>query len=354
MLRALAVRPNRGSASARKAEAKLQVASDPSLLTQPEHPPDLVVPGRVISLSPRELFWREFRKDRLALAGMVFIVVMILLAIGAPLASRLLVHHGPNQIFISQTLDEFGLPKGPNRAFWFGADDAGRDLFVRVLYGARTSLIVAFFATGISLFIGVIVGLIAGFYRGRVDTALSRFTDIVMSLPVLLLALGLVAGCGLSANGCLGGAIKPGLLLVSYVIGLFNWPYISRLVRGEVLRLREKEFVESARAAGASNFRIMTREIFPNVVAPLLVFTTLIIPNNILFEAALSFLGIGVPPTTPSWGKMLSDAGSIFTVAWWMMVFPGLFLFATTLAFNLVGDGLRDALDPRTRSRRMT
>jgi peptide/nickel transport system permease protein len=331
----------------------VQVASDPSLVaTQPQPLP--AVSGQVVSLSPRELFWREFRRDRLALAGLVFIVVMVFLAVAAPLAPRLLVHHGPNQIFISQTLDQFGLPKGPNKAFWFGADDAGRDLFVRVLYGARTSLIVAFFATGISLVIGVTVGLVAGFYRGRVDTALSRFTDIVMSLPVLLLALGLVAGCGLSSRGCLGGAVKPGLLLVSYVIGLFNWPYISRLVRGEVLRLREKEFVEAARAAGASNFRIMTREVLPNVFAPVLVFTTLIIPNNILFEAALSFLGIGVPPTTPSWGKMLSDAGSIFTVAWWMMVFPGLFLFATTLAFNLVGDGLRDALDPRTRSRRMT
>jgi peptide/nickel transport system permease protein len=282
---------------------------------------------------------------------MVFIALTILLALGAPLAARYLVHHGPNEIFIRQTLDEFGLPKGPSSAFWFGADDSGRDLFVRVLYGARTSLVVAFFATGISVVIGIVVGLVAGFYRGRVDTVLSRFTDVVMSLPVLLLALGLVAGCGRSNQGCLGGTIKPGLLLVSYVIGLFNWPFVSRLVRGEVLRLREREFVEAAKAAGASNLRIMTREILPNVVAPVLVFTTLIIPNNILFEAALSFLGIGVPPTTPSWGKMLSEAGSIFTVAWWMMVFPGLFLFATTLAFNLVGDGLRDALDPRTRGK---
>ena len=277
----------------------------------------------------------------------------------APLIATHLVHHGPNQLFLNETLDQFDLPKGPNAKFWFGADDAGRDLFVRILYGARTSLIVAFFATGISVVIGVTVGLISGFYRGKVDTALSRFTDIIMSLPVLLLALGLVAGCGLQAQGCLGGLVRPGLLLVSYVIGLFNWPYISRLVRGEVLRLREKEFVEAAKAVGASDLRIMTREILPNVVAPVLVFTTLIIPNNILFEAALSFLGIGVPPTTASWGKMLSDASSIFTVAWWMMVFPGLFLFATTLAFNLVGDGLRDALDPRSsrtvrRTRRRT
>jgi peptide/nickel transport system permease protein len=330
----------------------LQLASEPA--TEPGRSPGLVdgeSPPALEALSPRQLFWRHFRQDRLALASIGFLVAMILLAIGAPLVARLAVHHGPNQIFINQALNEFGLPKGPNAAFRFGADDAGRDLFVRVLYGARTSLIVAFFATGISLVIGVMVGVMSGFYGGKIDTALSRFTDIIMSLPVLLLALGLVAGCGLQASGCLGGLIKPGLLLVSYVIGLFNWPYVSRLVRGEVLRLRQREFVEAARSVGASDFRIMTREILPNVVAPVLVFTTLIIPNNILFEAALSFLGIGVPPTTPSWGKMLADAGSIFTVAWWMMVFPGAFLFATTLAFNLLGDGLRDALDPRAASR---
>lgn len=326
----------------------MKLASDPSIEAPRLEPLEGLEAAPIVSRSPRELVWREFRHDRLALVSIGFLILMILLAVAAPLVARTVAHHGPNQLFINETLDQFGLPKGPNSKFWFGADDAGRDEFVRVLYGARTSLIVAFFATGISLIIGMAVGLVSGFYRGKVDTVLSRFTDIIMSLPVLLLALGLVAGCGLEANGCLGGLIKPGLLLVSYVIGLFNWPYISRLVRGEVLRLREKEFVEAAAAAGAGNLRIITREILPNVVAPVLVFTTLIIPNNILFEAALSFLGIGVPATTPSWGKMLSDAGSIFTVAWWMMVFPGIFLFSTTLAFNLVGDGLRDALDPRT------
>jgi ABC-type dipeptide/oligopeptide/nickel transport system permease subunit len=329
----------------------MQVASEPILgSTEPTPGPDRQ-DKEVVALTPGQLFRRELRKDKLAFVGMVFIAIMVLMALAAPLISRYVVHHSPTQIFINQTLDQFGLPKGPTQQFWFGADDAGRDLFVRVLYGARTSLIVAFFATGISLVIGVMVGLISGYYGGRIDTVLSRFTDIIMSLPVLLLALGLVAGCGTQANGCLGGLIKPGLLLVSYVIGLFNWPYISRLVRGEVLRLRRREFVEAARSAGASDLRIMTREVLPNVFAPVLVFTTLIIPNNILFEAALSFLGIGVPATTPSWGKMLFDASSIFTVAWWMMVFPGLFLFATTLSFNLVGDGLRDALDPRTSTR---
>jgi peptide/nickel transport system permease protein len=244
-------------------------------------------------------------------------------------------------------LDDYSLPKGPNTKFWFGADGAGRDLFVRVLYGARTSLIVAVFATGLELVVGVVLGIIAGFYRGKVDTAISRVMDIVLSLPVLLLALGLVSACGISDTGCLGGLIKPGLLLVSYVIGLFSWPYIARIIRGQVLSLREREFVEAARAMGSSNIRIMFREILPNLLAPLIVYTTLIIPTNILFEAALSYLGIGVPATMPSWGREISDASAIFDAAWWTMFFPGMFLLFTTLAFNLVGDGLRDAFDPR-------
>lgn len=303
---------------------------------------------QIVGRSPWELFWRRFRKDKFAVAGIVFLVVVLLMAIFAGVIARNIAHHGPNQLFIREMTDSFGLPKGPNAQYWFGADKAGRDLFVRVLYGARTSLTVAFLATFISVVIGVIAGLLAGFYRGKVDTVISRLIDIVLSLPVLLLALGLVSACGLKAAGCLGGLIKPGLLLVSYVIGLFSWPYIARIVRGQILSLREKEFVEAARATGAGNLRIMWRELLPNIVAPIIVYTTLIIPNNILFEAALSFLGIGVPITTPSWGRMLSEAGTLFEVAWWMMVFPGVFLFVTTLAFNLVGDGLRDALDPRT------
>jgi ABC-type dipeptide/oligopeptide/nickel transport system permease subunit len=170
-----------------------------------------------------------------------------------------------------------------------------------------------------------------------------------MSMPILLLALGLATACGASREGCLFGLLKPGLFLISVIIGFFSWPYIARIVRGQVLTLREKEFVEAARAQGAGNFRIMRRHILPNVVAPIIVYTTLIIPNNIIFEASLSFLGVGVPETTPSWGRMLSDAGGgIFTVAPWLMIFPGVFLFLTTLAFNLVGDGFRDALDPRS------
>jgi peptide/nickel transport system permease protein len=326
-----------------------QVASEP-VVAEPIGPEVGGEPSKqVVGRSPSQLFWRRFRRDKFAIAGIVFIVFMVLLAtVGAPLLAGV-VGHDPNDVSVSEALDPVGLPIGPSGNFWFGADTAGRDLFIRVVYGARTSLTVGFLATGIALVIGVSLGLTAGFYRGKVDTAVSRLIDVVLSLPYLLLALGLVAACSLSREGCLGGLIKPGVGLVSLVIGIFTWPYIARIVRGQVLSLREKEFVEAARAQGSGNSRIIFREILPNVTAPIIVYTTLIIPNNILFEAALSFLGIGVKPGTPSWGKMLSEAGGgIFTVAWWMMLFPGLFLFLTTLAFNLVGDGLRDALDPRT------
>jgi len=309
---------------------------------------DVVISQKVEGRSPWELFWRRFRKDRFAMGSLILLVLLTLLAIFASVIAYNIVGHGPNDLFLREMTDSFGLPKGPNSKFWFGADLAGRDLFVRVLYGARTSLTVAYTATALAVVIGVPAGLMAGFYRGKVDTVISRTIDIVLSLPILLISLGLVSACGLRATGCLGGLIKPGLMLVSLVIGLFSWPYIARIVRGQILSLREKEFVEAARAAGSGNLRIMMRELLPNVAAPIIVYTTLIIPSNILFEAALSFLGIGVPATTPSWGRTLNEAGGIFQVAWWMMIFPGLFLFITTLAFNLVGDGLRDALDPKT------
>jgi peptide/nickel transport system permease protein len=327
-----------------------QVASEPILGPEQAGPEVGGEPSeRVVGRSPGQLFWRRFRRDKFALVGIVFIVGMILVAtVGAPLMANI-TGHGPNDTsHLREATNELGLPIGPSSDFWFGADTAGRDVFVRVAYGARTSLTVALIATSMALVIGVTLGLVAGFYRGKVDTFVSRLIDIVLSLPILLLALGLVAACSLTENGCLGGFLKPGVLLVAYVIGLFSWPYIARIVRGQVLSLREKEFIEAARAQGARDGRIMFREVLPNVVAPIIVYTTLIIPNNILFEAALSFLGIGVKPSTPSWGKMLAEASTIFTYAWWMMIFPGVFLFLTTMAFNLVGDGLRDALDPRT------
>ena len=305
---------------------------------------------QVKARTPWEIFWARFRSDKLAVAGVGVLVFLGLLAIFAPLSVKL-TGHDPNDLHIYEVLDQYGLPEGPQSEFWFGADSAGRDVFVRVIYGTRTSLTVALLATTIELGIGIVLGLLAGFYRGRIDTVIMRTADVIFSIPVLMLALGLVAACGLQKEGCLGGAIKPGILLISYVIGLFGWPYIARIVRGQVLSLREKEFVEAARAQGASNTYIIFREILPNILAPVLVYGTLVIPENILYEAALSFLGLGVPANTPSWGYMLNEASSIFTVAWWLMLFPGVFLFLTTFAFNLAGDGLRDALDPRTASR---
>jgi ABC-type dipeptide/oligopeptide/nickel transport system permease subunit len=321
-----------------------QVTTTPTAAPEGPDQPSVEVSRQVLGRSPWELFWRRFRKDKFAIAGLVIVALMILLAVFAPLAASI-TDHGPNEVFLDR-LDSFGIPTGPQSDFWFGLDTAGRDLFVRVAYGARTSLIIAFFATGLATAIGVILGLVAGFYRGKVDTVISRTVDVWLSLPVLLIALGLASACGLQP--CLGGLIQPGLFIISLIIGLFSWPYICRIVRGQVLSLREKEFTEAARALGSSNRQIMLRELLPNVTASIIVYTTLIIPSNILFEAALSFLGVGVPPGTPSWGRMLSEASRIFTVAWWAMLFPGFALFLTTLAFNLVGDGLRDALDPRT------
>jgi peptide/nickel transport system permease protein len=311
---------------------------------EPQPSPD--APKAIVGRSPWELFWRQFRKDKFAFGGIVIVGIMLVLAITAPVFANI-TGHGANDVDLT-ALDEFGLASGPSSEYWFGVDNTGRDLFVRVVYGARTSLIIAFVATGLALVIGVTMGLVAGFYRGKVDTVISRTIDVVLALPILLLALGLAAACGTTKEGCVGGLIKPGLLMVSLIIGLFSWPYIARIIRGQVLSLREKEFVEASRSLGSSNRRIIAREILPNVAAPIIVYTTLIIPSNILFEAALSFLGVGVPDTTPSWGQMLESAGDAFTYAPWLMIFPGLALFLTTLAFNLVGDGLRDALDPRT------
>jgi peptide/nickel transport system permease protein len=310
---------------------------------------DTVVAAR--ARSSWELFRHRFKQDKAAMAGAVMLAVLVVLALAAPLLSRL-VGHGPNELFGDEMLtSDIGLPKGPNADFWFGGDSVGRDVFVRVIYGARTSLTVAIVATGVATIVGVTLGMTAGFRGGKTDTFISRVIDIVLSMPLLVVAIGVASVCSVSSNGCLGGLLQPGLSLVIGVIALFTWPNMARLVRGQTLTLREREFVEAARSLGARSSRIMFRELLPNLLAPILVYATLLVPANILFEAALSFLGVGVPQSTPSWGRMLAEAasGQIFTVAWWMMVFPGVFLLATTLSFNLVGDGLRDALGPTER-----
>jgi ABC-type dipeptide/oligopeptide/nickel transport system permease subunit len=284
-----------------------------------------------------------------ALAAGVFIVVLVVIAILAPLVIDIAGARPPNQQSTKYfELGEVGVPSptGPSFDNLFGVDPLGRDVFSRVVYGARISLEIALVATALSVFIGLVVGLVAGYYRGWVDGFLSRLVDVLLAFPILLLALGIGASCSLG-GGCLGGLIQPGIGVVIFVIAFVNWTYIARIIRGQVLSLREREFVEAARAAGASNARIMFREILPNLVAPLIVYSTLIIPQNILFEAALSFLGVGVQPPDPSWGKMLADATDSFDSAWWYMTFPGAALVLTVLAFNLLGDGLQDAINPK-------
>jgi peptide/nickel transport system permease protein len=301
--------------------------------------------GEITARSPMQLFWRRFRKDYVAITALCFIVLLIIVALAAPLIVNALNLHPLNNPDTNE-LDPFGQPLGPNSAHPFGVDDLGRDILARTLYGARVSLEVAFISTGLAVFIGVIVGTMAGFFGGWIDTALSRIMDVLLAFPILLLAIGLSSACTLG-NGCLGGLITPGRTTLIFVIALSSWPYIGRIIRGQVLSLREKEFVEAARSLGAGNGRIMRREVLPNLVAPIIVYSSLVLPTNVLYEAALSFLGVGVQPPTASWGQMIAAAAPISDSAWWYMTFPGIALVLTVLAFNLVGDGLQDALDPR-------
>jgi peptide/nickel transport system permease protein len=307
-------------------------------------------PITVARKSPSRLFWERFRQDRAALAGGVVILLLVLIAVfGGPIAQRATGH--PQNATYDTMTDDYGVPKGPNASFWFGADPAGRDLFVRTMYGARTSLFVGVVASGFALLIGLVVGLLAGFFGGVIDTVLSRAADVLLAVPQILIAVGVVAACSTSKAGCsIFGVfhLEPGLPVVIAVITVFSWSYIARIVRGYTLSLREKEFVEAARSLGASNPRILATEILPNLVGPLVVYATLLVPTNILFEAALSYLGLGVPPNEASWGAILNDASGYYDVAWWLMFFPGAFLIVTTLAFNLLGDGLRDAFDVRS------
>lgn len=301
--------------------------------------------GEIAARSPLQLFWRRFRQDRVALASLLFIALLIVMAIAAPLVVSLLGLPGPYTQNPNLT-DSFGSPLGPSWAHPFGVDPLGEDIMSRVIYGSRVALEVGIFGTAIATLIGVVIGMTAGFYRSWVDTLLSRTTDVMLSIPLLLLGLGIGAAC--AVRGCLGGAIQPGLGVIIFLISFATWPYMMRITRGLVLSLREREFVDAARALGASNTRIMFREILPNLIAPIIVYATLSIPLNILLEAALSFLGVGIRPPTASWGQMIAAATPIFNTAWWYMTFPGVALLLTVLAFNLLGDGLRDALNPRT------
>jgi ABC-type dipeptide/oligopeptide/nickel transport system permease subunit len=300
----------------------------------------------VVARTPWQLFWRQFREDRVALVALGFIVFEILLALLAPLIVRT-VAHPPIAQYPGALDPVFGTPTGPSSTFFFGVDPVGEDVFSRVLYGARVSLEVALIATALAVTIGVVLGMVAGYFRGPTDTLISRVIDVMLAFPVLLLALGVASACSLG-NGCAAGLVKPGLPTVIVAIVVINWTYIARIIRGQTLSLREMEFVEAARAVGASDLRIIRREILPNLIAPIVVYTTLLIPQNILLEAALSYLGVGINPPQASWGQMIAAATPIFNTAWWFFAFPGAALLLTVLAFNLLGDGVRDALDPRT------
>src|SRR5271165_6666583 len=300
--------------------------------------------GDIAARSPLQLFWRRLRQDRVALVSLGFIIFLVFVAIFAPLIVDVLGLPGPSTQNPNLT-DSFGSPLGPSSAHPFGVDPLGQDVMSRVIYGTRVSLEVAILGTAIATLIGVTIGTLAGFYRGWVDTLLARTMDVFLSIPILLLGLGIGAAC--AVRGCVGGVIQPGLGLIIFLIALATWPFIARIVRGLVLSLREREFIEASRALGASDLRIMFREILPNLAAPIIVYASLQIPFNILFEASLSYLGVGIRPPTPSWGQMIAAATPIFNTAWWYMVFPGAALLATVLAFNLLGDGLRDALNPR-------
>jgi peptide/nickel transport system permease protein len=307
---------------------------------------NLVDSGQEIAArSPLALFWRRFRRDRVARVSAVFILLLIVVAIFAPLVVKLFGLPSPYAQNPKLT-GPFGEPLGPSGAHPFGVDALGEDVASRVIYGTRVSLEVGVIGTAIATSIGVVLGLLAGYYRGWVDTLISRVIDVALSIPILLLGLGIGAAC--AVRGCLGGTLQPGLSVIIFLIALATWPYLARIVRGLTLSLREREFVEAARALGASDLRIMFREILPNLIAPIIVYATLQIPLNILIEASLSFLGVGVRPPTASWGQMISAATPTFNTAWWYMVFPGAALLLTVLAFNLLGDGLRDALNPRT------
>ena len=309
-----------------------------------------------------EQVWRRFRRDKVAIASGVFIVFLFVAAFaGAPLAQKWL-GHGPNTIFPSEGVDPVTLvPVGPlttvhsfsrNEDIFFilGASDTlGRDEFLRLLYGARVSLEVAIGATLLSMFIGVLLGSIAGYFRGGIDAIISRVTEIVMAFPLLLFVIALAATAGDRLNDItLGGIFEPGVIMLVLIGGIFGWFYPARIVRAQVLSLREKEFVEAARMVGSSDWRIIRSHLLPHLVAPIIVYSTLIVAQFVLFEAGLSFLGLGIELPTASWGNLLATAPEFYTQQPWLMVWPGLAVLLTTLAFNLLGDGLRDAFDPRS------
>jgi len=299
--------------------------------------------------SLKQIAWRRLKRDKVAMAGGIVVIVLVVIAVLAPVLTRLW-GHPINEFHIDKIDPTIGTPIGKfggiSSEFLLGVEPtSGRDIFSRILYGAQTSLVVAVLAALLSTLLGSLFGLAAGYLGGWVDSVISRVMDFLLAFPQLLFAIALVSVLPDEMLG-LGGRWSRVAVLVC-VIGFFGWPYIGRIVRGQTLSLREREFVEASKSLGARSGRILFRELLPNLAAPILVYTTLIIPTNILTEAALSFLGVGIPPPNPSWGGMMSDALSYYTTDPMYMIIPGVMIFVTVLAFNLFGDGLRDALDPK-------
>jgi ABC-type dipeptide/oligopeptide/nickel transport system permease subunit len=316
--------------------------------------PEAVLEGAGTPIAGRSLgqiAWARLKRDKVAIAGGFVVVFLILVALFAPIIVNLF-GHPPNEFHEELVNPDLQVPEGPfggvSREFLFGVEPVnGRDLFSRVVYGSRVSLLIAFLATLLSVVIGVTMGVVAGFFGGWVDSVIGRLMDIFLAFPLLVFAIALAGVIPNAAFGLSGDALKIAVLV--FIIGFFSWPYIGRIIRGQTLSLREREFVDAARSLGAGNGYILRRELLPNLVAPILVYSTLLIPTNILFEAALAFLGVGIQPPTATWGGMLSSAAGWYQIDPWFMLPPGIAIFVTVLAFNLFGDGLRDALDPRTR-----
>jgi peptide/nickel transport system permease protein len=273
---------------------------------------------------------RHFRRNTLAMVGLGVVVILYLVALLAPLIA-------PYDPIVQGDIVRDGY-LGPHAGHWLGTDQFARDMLSRIIYGARISLSIGFVAVAIAIVLGSLLGAIAGYLGGRLDSVLMRFTDMVMAFPRLVLLIMIIA------------LFEPSIGLIIAVLGLTQWPGTARLVRGEVLSLREQEYIQAARALGFGRARIILRHLIPNVLAPVIVAATLGIGNTIVLEAGLSFLGMGVQPPTPSWGTLLDDGRQNLIGAWWVATFPGLAIVVTVLAFNLVGDGLRDAMDPRLRS----
>ena len=297
-------------------------------------------PGAIQGRGPWRLAWERLRRDPVAIASAVTLVLIAVAAVAAPAVAHA-IGHGPDDQYPTIGLTPAGLPVGPSRTFLLGTDNLGRDLLVRILYGARISLMVGVVATVLATVAGVVVGLAAGYLGGPADLVLSRFMDMVLSFPYLLLAIALVSVFGSS------------LTISMLVIAFFSWAAIGRVVRGQALSIREKEYVEASWSVGSGAMRVMFVDILPNLLAPVLVLATLLVPAAIVFEATLSFLGLGVPPPTPTWGGMLSGSGRTFMFQGpWLALAPGLCLTVVVYATNVFGDALRDLLDPRMRGSR--